>query len=236
MYGLLEQAYNSNIPILSQCLTEEYSFETHRRETILIGPTNFKDSYGSIVWQGELWEALFNIKHVQSKRHKPNEEYNNAKIEFDYGRKTDGHMFTVLFKRKIVERIPQDEKEMNLLKRGANLTNWSKVGIDPGLRDIFVMVNGSSEDVNNKKTVKKRSVKFANNEVRSGFDWSKQIELKNRAATGMQAVYDEMPSLDNGDSNTILNYLQVLSKNRKKIFCFMKGYRHRETKGYLYSN
>ena len=33
----------------------------------------------------------------------------------------------------------------------------------------------------------------------------------------MQAVYDEIPSLDNEDSNTILNYLQVLSKNRKKI-------------------
>ncbi|CEG62848.1 hypothetical protein RMATCC62417_00108 [Rhizopus microsporus] len=87
-----------------------------------------------------------------------------------------------------------------------------------GLCDIFVMVDGSSEDVNNKKTMKERSVRFANNEYKvcSGFDWSKQVELNNRAAAGMQAVYDEIPSLDNGDSNTILNYLQVLSKNRKK--------------------
>ena len=33
-----------------------------------------------------------------------------------------------------------------------------------GFYGIFVMVDGASEDVNNKKTVKQRSVKFANNE------------------------------------------------------------------------
>ncbi|KAG1179125.1 hypothetical protein G6F70_002701 [Rhizopus microsporus] len=190
MYGLLEQAHKSNLKIPAQCLTEEYSFETYRRETTLIRPTNFKDSYGGIMWQDELWETLFNIKHVQSKRRKPNEEYNNAMIELDYGWKTDEYMVAVLFKRKIVERIPQDEKELNLLKRRGNLTNWSKglyplkkeptglsmtdriVGIDPGLLDIFVMVDSSSVDVKNKKTVKERSVKFASNEykVRSGYD------------------------------------------------------------------
>ncbi|CEG84310.1 hypothetical protein RMATCC62417_18131 [Rhizopus microsporus] len=102
------------------------------------------------------------------------------------------------------------------------------VGIDLGLRDIFVMVDGSSEDVN-KKTVKKISMKFSNAEykVRSGFEWSKTVELKNRAAAEMQATYDEIPSLDSENSSTVLNYLQVLSKYRKK---------HRETKGYLYSN
>ena len=30
MYGLLEQAHKSNLKIPAQCLTEEYSFETHR--------------------------------------------------------------------------------------------------------------------------------------------------------------------------------------------------------------
>ncbi|CEI94170.1 hypothetical protein RMCBS344292_08391 [Rhizopus microsporus] len=73
MYGLLEQAHKSNLKTPSQCLMEEYGFETHRRETTLIWPTNFKDSYGSIMWQDELWETLFNIKHEQSKRCKPNE-------------------------------------------------------------------------------------------------------------------------------------------------------------------
>ncbi|KAG1176567.1 hypothetical protein G6F70_005129 [Rhizopus microsporus] len=133
--------------------------------------------------QDELWETLFNIKHEQSKRRKPNEEYNNAKIELDYGWKTDEYMVAVLFKRNTVERIPQNEEEMNLLKRRVNLTNWSKgiyplkkeptglsmtdriIGIDPGLCGIFVMVDGASEDVNNKKTVKERSVKFANNGI-----------------------------------------------------------------------
>ncbi|CEI94169.1 hypothetical protein RMCBS344292_14319 [Rhizopus microsporus] len=93
-------------------------------------------------------------------------------------------MVAVLFKRKAVERIPQYEKEMNLLKSRVNLTNWSKglcplkeeptglsmtdriVGIDPGLLDIFVMADGSSEDVKNKKAVKERSVKFASNEYK----------------------------------------------------------------------
>ena len=35
-----------------------------------------------------------------------------------------------------------------------------------GLRDIFVITDDSSEDVNNKKTVKERSMKFANNEYK----------------------------------------------------------------------
>ena len=35
-----------------------------------------------------------------------------------------------------------------------------------GLLDIFVMADGSSEDVKNKKAVKERSVKFASNEYK----------------------------------------------------------------------
>ncbi|CEG80632.1 hypothetical protein RMATCC62417_14935 [Rhizopus microsporus] len=31
----------------------------------------------------------------------------------------------------------------------------------------------------------------------------------------MQAAYDETPSLDSGNSSTVLNYLQILSKYRK---------------------
>ncbi|ORE15939.1 hypothetical protein BCV71DRAFT_272834 [Rhizopus microsporus] len=103
IYGLLEQAHKSNLKIPAQYLTEEYSFETNRRETALIGPTNFKDGYRSIMWQDELWQTLFNIKHVQRKCRKPNEECNNAKIELEYGWKTDGHMVATLFKRKTVE-------------------------------------------------------------------------------------------------------------------------------------
>ncbi|CEJ02612.1 hypothetical protein RMCBS344292_16612 [Rhizopus microsporus] len=53
-------------------------------------------------------------------------DYSNTNIELDYGWKTDGYMIAVLFKRETVERIPQDEKEMNLLKRRVNLINLSK--------------------------------------------------------------------------------------------------------------
>ncbi|KAL4214050.1 hypothetical protein AB4K20DRAFT_1973685 [Rhizopus microsporus] len=113
----IRRKVHCKLQIPSQCLTEEYSFEMNRRETVLIGPTNFKDSYGSIVWQDKLWEILFNIKHIQSKRRKPNEECNNAKIELDYGWKTDECMVAILFKRNTVEHIPLDKKEMNQLKR-----------------------------------------------------------------------------------------------------------------------
>ncbi|KAG1172230.1 hypothetical protein G6F70_005214 [Rhizopus microsporus] len=169
---------------------------------------------------------MFNrrVQLRNTKRRRPNEYYSNTNIELDYGWKTDGYMIAVLFKRETVERT-------NRIKQTDRV-----VGIDPGLHDIFLMADGSSEDIKNKKTVKERSVKFSNNEVRSSFGWPKQVELKNRASAGMQVVYNEISSLDNGDSNTILNYLQVLSKNCKKVFCFMKGYRQREATGYLYSN
>ncbi|ORE05831.1 hypothetical protein BCV72DRAFT_263125 [Rhizopus microsporus var. microsporus] len=102
MYDLLERAYKNKFPVPPQCLTEEYSFETRKQETVLTGSTNFKDSYGSIVWQDKLWKTLFNIKHVKNKRRKPNEEYKDTNIELDYGWKTDGYMVAVLFKRKTV--------------------------------------------------------------------------------------------------------------------------------------
>ncbi|CEG76926.1 hypothetical protein RMATCC62417_11752 [Rhizopus microsporus] len=68
------------------------------------------------------------------------------------------------------------------------------------------MVDGSSEDVNNKKTVKYINVSLGCAQVLTD-----QI----RAAAEMQAAYDEIPSLDSGNSSTVLNYLQVLSKYRK---------------------
>ncbi|KAL4213281.1 hypothetical protein AB4K20DRAFT_1794438, partial [Rhizopus microsporus] len=142
MYGLLEQAHKSNLKIPAQCLTEEYSFETHRNIAMLRSISTMAGKQMSIWSPSSLKEKLLSF---------------------------------------IIERIPQDEEEMNLLKR-VNLTNWRKglylltkepmglsmtdriIGIDPGFYGIFVMVDGASEDVNNKKTVKQRSVKFANNE------------------------------------------------------------------------
>ncbi|KAL4209586.1 hypothetical protein AB4K20DRAFT_1977625 [Rhizopus microsporus] len=50
--------------------------------------------------------------------------------------------------------------------------------------------------------------------MRSGFEWARKIELKNREAAGNSSYTTRFP----------------------QIFDFMKGYRHRETKAYLIQN
>ncbi|CEI86957.1 hypothetical protein RMCBS344292_01379 [Rhizopus microsporus] len=72
--------------------------------------------------------------------------------------------------------------------------------------------------------------------MRSGFEWARKVELKNREASGIQQVYSEIPVVDSVNSSELLKYLRVIRRNREKIFDFMKGYRHRETKAYLVQN
>ncbi|CEI95664.1 hypothetical protein RMCBS344292_09843 [Rhizopus microsporus] len=72
--------------------------------------------------------------------------------------------------------------------------------------------------------------------MRSGFEWARNIELKNREAAGIQQVYSEIPVVDSVNSSELLKYLRAVSRNREKIFDFMKGYHHRETKAYLVQN
>ncbi|KAG1462536.1 hypothetical protein G6F57_013933 [Rhizopus arrhizus] len=62
---------------------------------IVFAPLSGSDCIFEMNRQDELWETLFNIKHEQSKRRKPNEEYSNAKIDLDYGWKTDEYMVAV---------------------------------------------------------------------------------------------------------------------------------------------
>ncbi|CEG63542.1 hypothetical protein RMATCC62417_00669 [Rhizopus microsporus] len=154
------------------------------------------------------------------------------------------------------EQISQDDSEMNFMKRRVNLANWSKglyplkkeptsitlndriIGLDPGLRDIFVSTDCSAAEIVDKKAIKDNTTKFSNAEykMRSGFEWARKVELKNREASGIQQVYSEIPVVDSVNSSELLMYLRVISRNRKKIFDFMKGYRHRETKAYLVQN
>ncbi|CEJ03422.1 hypothetical protein RMCBS344292_17407 [Rhizopus microsporus] len=72
--------------------------------------------------------------------------------------------------------------------------------------------------------------------MRSGFEWARKNELKNREAAGIQEVYSDIPTVGSVNSNELLKYLRVIGRNREKIFDFMKGYRHRETKAYLVQN
>ncbi|ORE10669.1 hypothetical protein BCV72DRAFT_301629 [Rhizopus microsporus var. microsporus] len=170
------------------------------------------------------------------------------------------------------EQVPQDDSEMNFIKRRINLSNWNKglyllkkeltgivmtdkiIGLDPGmniilkisiltiyigLRDIFVAMDCSAEQMPDKKTIKENTTKFLmlnTSEMCSGFEWARKVELKNREAAGIQQVYDEIPVVDAANSSEILTYLRIIGRNRKKIFDFMKSYRHHETKAYLVQN
>ncbi|CEI93850.1 hypothetical protein RMCBS344292_08076 [Rhizopus microsporus] len=146
---------------------------------------------------------------------------------------------------------------MQFMKRRVNLTNWSKrlyplkkeptgitlndriIGLDPGLRDIFVSTDRSAAEIVDKKQLKKTLQRLAmqnTNKMRSGFEWARKIELKNREAAGIQQVYSEIPVVDSVNSSELLKYLRAVGRNREKIFDFMKGYRHRETKACLVQN
>ncbi|KAL4214066.1 hypothetical protein AB4K20DRAFT_1973700 [Rhizopus microsporus] len=180
-------------------------------------------------------ETLFSLDHMQKKRSSASQGSQPC-ARLDYGWKTDGHMVIVLFIKKAIEQILQDDSGMNFMKRKVNPTNWRKglyplkkeptgimlndriIGMDP---DMNIILKISTSEIVDKKTVKENTTKFSNAEykIRSGFEWARKNVLKNR-----------------GGSNEFLKYLRVIGRNREKIFDFMKGYRHRETKAYLFQN
>ncbi|PHZ09297.1 uncharacterized protein RHIMIDRAFT_315546 [Rhizopus microsporus ATCC 52813] len=247
MHGVLERCFNAGLKISQQVYTEEYSFEERRLCALLtvavtqyipalMGPTSFEDHYGDVVWKNHLWETLFNLDHIQKKRSSASQGSQPC-ARLNYGWKTDGHIVIILFIKKAIEQIPQDDSEMNFMKRKVNLTIWRKglyplkkeptgimlndriIGQNPGLRDIFAATDCSASEIVDKDTVKEKTTKFSNAEykMRSGFEC-------------------EIPTVGSVNSNELLKYLRVIGRNREKIFDFMKGYRHRETKAYLVQN
>ena len=53
--------------------------------------------------------------------------------------------------------------------------------------------------------------------MRSGFEWARKIELKNREAAGIQQAYSEIPTVDSVNSSELLKYLKIFGRNRKKV-------------------
>ncbi|CEI91346.1 hypothetical protein RMCBS344292_05641 [Rhizopus microsporus] len=127
------------------------------------------------------------------------------------------------------------------------VVNWSKgvyplkkepTGITLNDRIIGLDPDCSASEIIDKKTVKENTTKFSNAEYKmcSGFEWARKVESKNREAAGIQQVYSEIPAVGSVNSSELLKYLRVISRNREKIFDYMKGYHHRETKAYLVQN
>ncbi|RCH91048.1 hypothetical protein CU097_001317, partial [Rhizopus azygosporus] len=79
-------------------------------------------------------------------------------------------------------------------------------------RGIFVAADSSAMEIIDKKAALEKTTKFSN------------------------AEYNEIPVVDSVNSSELLKYLRMIGRNRRKIFDFMKGYRHRETKAYPVQN
>ncbi|ORE23380.1 hypothetical protein BCV71DRAFT_287444 [Rhizopus microsporus] len=65
--------------------------------------------------------------------------------------------------------------------------------------------------------------------MRSGLEWARKVELKNREAAGIQQAYSEVPAVDFVNSSELLKYLWPSAETEK-------SYRHCETKAYLSQN
>ncbi|KAG1194896.1 hypothetical protein G6F70_008654 [Rhizopus microsporus] len=84
---------------------------------------------------------------------------------------------------------------------------------------ILKISNCSATEVIDKKTVKENTTKFSNAEykMRSGFEWTRKVELKNREAADIQQVYSEIPAVDFVNSSELLKYSRAVGRNREKI-------------------
>ncbi|KAG1173311.1 hypothetical protein G6F70_005256 [Rhizopus microsporus] len=58
--------------------------------------------------------------------------------------------------------------------------------------------------------------------MRSGFEWARKIELKNREAAGIQQAYSEIPTVDSVNSSELLKYLKIFGRNRKKVIAIVR--------------
>ncbi|GAA5799662.1 hypothetical protein HPULCUR_005078 [Helicostylum pulchrum] len=226
MYGLFEKANNRNIRIPDDLLGRNGNF---------IGVTAFLDIYSGIANRQRIWETL-------------------AKLGF--GLTTDGHMISVLFERVSREQIPFDTKGVKFQKRNLNLANKTRgiyplyknptgitlqdriIGIDPGVRDIVCAVDCTPQELTNKYTTKEHSLSISNAsyKLRSGMQWINQKELQSRNKERMQDSYDRLKSSKVSNTYEIRQFLNSVYQEHKKIFDFMKSYKHRENKGHNYSN
>ncbi|KAI8883248.1 hypothetical protein K501DRAFT_92487 [Backusella circina FSU 941] len=128
-----------------------------------------------------IWEELFNLDVLQKKRFRHSAKNYNAKYELDYGIQTDGHMVSILFTKKVYERIPNNRQDLKLLATEVDLSDWKRglyklnkqptglsctdriVGIDPGYRDLIHAVT-SNDGMDNKTTRKMSSFSVSNGE------------------------------------------------------------------------
>ncbi|KAG1259100.1 hypothetical protein G6F68_008348 [Rhizopus microsporus] len=96
------------------------------------------------------------------------------------------------------------------------VSKWIENGFSMNI--ILKISNCSATEVIDKKTVKENTTKFSNAEykMRSGFEWTRKVELKNREAADIQQVYSEIPAVDFVNSSELLKYSRAVGRNREK--------------------
>ncbi|GAA5804344.1 hypothetical protein HPULCUR_009832 [Helicostylum pulchrum] len=244
MYGLFEKANNRNIRIPDDLLGRNGNF---------IGVTAFLDIYSGIANRQRIWETLFNINKLQKRCLTYLQGENNdldindplRRAKLGFGLTTDGHMISVLFERVSREQIPFDTKGVKFQKRNLNLANKTRgiyplyknptgitlqdriIGIDSGVRDIVCAVDCTPQELTNKYTTKEHSLSISNAsyKLRSGMQWINQKELQSH-----------LKSSKVSNTYEIRQFLNSVYQEHKKIFDFMKSYKHRENKRHNYSN
>ncbi|CAO3675173.1 unnamed protein product [Rhizopus microsporus] len=155
--------------------------------------------------------------------------------------------------------LPETNDDEQLAPRSVDISRWKRgtyrlnkesvgfkiddlfIGVDPNFRDLVTAVDVSHEHIINKQTTKGHTFSISNGDyrVRSGLAWATQVELNRRCqygSDGIQKWYDLIPSPNVTGCSGILSYVQIISISHVHIFTFMKGFEHRERKGYLYSN
>ncbi|CEJ02594.1 hypothetical protein RMCBS344292_16594 [Rhizopus microsporus] len=102
------------------------------------------------------------------------------------------------------------------------VSKWIENGFSMNI--ILKISNCSASEFIDKKTALENTTKCSNAEykMRSGFEWARKIELKNREAAGIQQAYSEIPTVDSVNSSELLKYLKIFGRNRKKVIAIVR--------------
>ncbi|GAA5796419.1 hypothetical protein HPULCUR_001791 [Helicostylum pulchrum] len=209
MYGIFRRASLGRLPVPDFLLG-------YRNELVTI--TEFKDLYSAPNDKRRIWESIFILDNLQHGLGNF-----DAPVRLGYGMKTDGHMISILFEKDSRLFVPLTTRDVKMQKRNITLQNWQK-----GMYPLYKSPTGITEN--------DRIIGIDPGKLRSGMDWIKQKELVSRAVEGIELVYDRLKTRKVCSNGGIMNFLNSAAAEQKSIHEFMKSYRHRENKGYAFSN
>ncbi|CEG78045.1 hypothetical protein RMATCC62417_12705 [Rhizopus microsporus] len=116
--------------------------------------------------KGTLWEHVFNIDHLQKNRQRKQNSINTNneknRITLNYGISSDGHMVSVLFSARTIERLPETNDNEQYVPNSVDISNWKR-----GFRDLVTTVDASHENIINKQTTKEHTFSISNGDYKT---------------------------------------------------------------------